>query len=148
MPEKLHNQEKSKTNNLPEAFDLLRGVYFFKNLTNQEIYQILNVSHEESYQPDTIVFEEGDKADKFYIILAGSVEIWKDYNRLESDRLAVRSKGHLFGEMALIDDLPRSATVVVKETAGLLSIDIKDFHKIIFDCLIGYEIGHSDGAPQ
>jgi signal transduction histidine kinase len=45
--------------------------------------------------------------------------------------LAVHSTGHLFGEMALIDDLPRSATVIARDATRLLSVGREDFHRII-----------------
>ena len=109
----------------------LKNTYFFQNLKDSEISEILKVCHEKSFSPEEIIFEEGSLAEKFYIIISGEVEVWKDYRSLEKDRLAVHKKGRLFGEMALIDNLPRSATVIARGKTRLLYIGRNDFHKII-----------------
>jgi signal transduction histidine kinase len=114
-----------------DKYDMLRGVYFFKGLGDDAIRRIGDACHEESFEPGKIIFAEGAKADKLYIILDGTVEVWKDFESEERDLLAVHSAGHLFGEMALIDDLPRSATVAAREAARLLSVGRADFHRII-----------------
>ncbi len=114
-----------------EKYDMLRGVYFFQSLGEEAIHRIGDACHEESFEPGALIFVEGTKADKLYIILDGTVEVWKDYYAEEKDLLAVHSAGHLFGEMALIDDLPRSATVVARDATRLLSVGRVDFHRII-----------------
>ncbi len=111
----------------------LKDAYFFKGLSDEEIRKMERVCHEISYKSGEIIFEEGSKADRFYIISEGLVEVWKDFNIEERDLLAVHGRGHLFGEMALIDELPRSATVVAKEECRLLYINREDFHKIIME---------------
>jgi signal transduction histidine kinase len=73
-----------------------------------------------------VIFREGSEADRFYIVLSGSVEVWK-----QKDLLAVHTVGHLFGEMALIDELPRSATVIAREPTRLAYIGRADFQQII-----------------
>jgi signal transduction histidine kinase len=108
--------------------DFLKGVYFFRGLSDEEIERIRQVCHQAEYQPGQVIFREGDQAERFYIVLDGSVEVWKD-----KDLLAVHTSGHLFGEMALIDELPRSATVVVRDRARLAHINRNDFHQIILE---------------
>lgn len=114
-----------------DNFKFLRNTYFFHNVSDSDINEIIKVCHEKIFTPGEIIFEEGSVAEKFYIILSGEVEVWKDYRSPLKDRLAVHKKGRLFGEMALIDDLPRSATVVAKEKSRLLYIERDDFNKII-----------------
>jgi signal transduction histidine kinase len=114
-----------------EKHRMLKDVYFFNGLTQEEIRRIGDVCHEEDFEPGRVIFSEGSRADKFYIILDGTVEVWKDYQAEERDLLAVHAAGHLFGEMALIDDLPRSATVVARDRVRLLSVGREDFHRII-----------------
>jgi len=106
--------------------DFLKGVYFFRGLSDEEIERIQQVCHQAEYQAGEVIFQEGAQADRFYIVLEGSVEVWKG-----RELLAVHTPGHLFGEMALIDELPRSATVVVKERARLAHVNRADFHQII-----------------
>jgi signal transduction histidine kinase len=116
---------------LKDLFAFLKKVYFFQDLPDGQIKKIQQVCHQIEYRPGQIIFDEGSQADRFYIVAEGAVEVWKDYRLPEKDLLAVHERGHLFGEMALIDELPRSATVLAKEPARLFYIDRDDFHRII-----------------
>ena len=116
---------------MKDLFSFLKKVYFFQKLPDQQIKKIQRVCHQIEYNPGDIIFEEGSQADRFYIVAGGAVEVWKDYKLPEKDLLAVHEQGHLFGEMALIDELPRSATVLAKEPARLFYIDRDDFHTIV-----------------
>jgi len=114
-----------------DSHAFLKKVYFFRGLSDEEILRIQEVCHQESCTPGDIIFEEGSPPDRFYIIAEGSVEVWRNFGLPDGDLLAVHGRGHLFGEMALIDELPRSATVVAKEPTRLYYIDREDFQNII-----------------
>lgn len=114
-----------------DRFQFLRNVYFFDELSDDEIRELVALCNDERYESGDVIFTEASTADKFYIVLEGSVEVWKNYRDLDRECLAVRGAGHLFGEMALVDDLPRSATVVARDASLLLSINREDFHRII-----------------
>src|SRR5262245_58936747 len=58
-----------------------------------------------------IVFDEGDPAREFYVILQGEVEVFKVLERGAEARLATLTPGHWFGEMSVLDVQPRSASV-------------------------------------
>jgi signal transduction histidine kinase len=109
----------------------LRKLSFFKDLGAEDLGKVASLCREESFAAGDAVFTEGDPADKLYIIREGTVEVWKDYAAAERDLLALHGPGHLFGEMALIDDLPRSATVIARGPVRALSIGRGDFHRII-----------------
>lgn len=110
------------------ASDFLKEVYFFRGLSQEELDRIQGVCHQQSFAAGEVIFREGSEADRFYIVLSGAVEVWK-----QKDLLAVHTVGHLFGEMALIDELPRSATVIAREPTRLAYINRADFHQIILD---------------
>jgi signal transduction histidine kinase len=112
-------------------FDFLRRIYFFKGLSDDEIRLVAAVCAEEKRAPGDVLFIEGAIADRFYIVIKGKVEVRKNYNDPKPDLLAVHGPGHFFGEMALIDELPRSATVVAKEHTRLLSLSREDFRRLI-----------------
>ena len=69
-----------------------------------------------------IIFKEGDKAEQLFVIKSGEVAI-QSGNRT----LAELSTNHIFGEMALIDDAPRSATAVARTDVELVPISEKQF---------------------
>jgi signal transduction histidine kinase len=109
----------------------LRKLAFFQGLTEDDLAKVASLCREERFAPAQAIFTEGSPADKLYIIVEGTVEVWKDYEQAERDMLALHGEGHLFGEMALIDDLPRSATVIARDPVRALSIGREDFHRII-----------------
>ena len=75
-----------------------------------------------TFAPGEVIFREGDKADKMYVILSGELEV--HLQGMVIDRL---TQGGTFGEMALIDGSPRSATVVAKTGCELAAINEKTF---------------------
>ncbi len=112
-------------------FDFLRGISFFEELSDTDILSISKYCTAKVIQPGQILFNEGDPADMFYIIMSGEVEVWKAYETDDEDLLAVHGHGKLFGEMALIDNLPRSATVKTRTHTKLLQIGEHDFQNMI-----------------
>lgn len=114
-----------------EFFGFLRDVYFFKDLSDEELRSIETHCKEDRFDPGQIIFRENAAAERFYIVLDGMVEVWKDYAAANPDLLAVHGKGHLFGEMALIDELPRSATVVAKTPTRVLYLFREEFDRVV-----------------
>lgn len=116
---------------MDERARLLAGVPFFAGLDPADLALIAAAAREETFAPGATIFREGDPADRLYIIVAGTVEVWKDYGEEQRDLLATHGVGHLFGEMAVVDDLPRSATVVAHDAVRLLSVSRDDFRAIV-----------------
>ena len=112
-------------------FDFLRSIPFFEELSNDDIHSISKYCTDSVFEPGKILFDEGDPADMFYIIMDGEVEVWKAYGTDDEDMLAVHGNGKLFGEMALIDNMPRSATVKTRTQTRLLQIGEHDFQNMI-----------------
>jgi signal transduction histidine kinase len=112
-------------------FPFLRKAYLFKGLSDDEIRLVAECCAEEERDPGDVVFVEGSTADRFYIVMEGRIEVWKNYYDPKPDLLAVHGTGRFFGEMALIDELPRSATVVARERTRLLYLYRDDFRRLI-----------------
>jgi CRP-like cAMP-binding protein len=88
--------------------------------------------------PGDVLFREGDTGDMMYLIRQGKIKIVKGRGE-EEKVLAVLKEGDFFGEMAIIDGSPRSATAVAVDEVGLLTIDKETFHsKIRENPLISY----------
>jgi signal transduction histidine kinase len=112
-------------------FGFLRNIPFFRTLSDEDIREIMRYCRETEFPARSVIFKEGDRADRFYIIMSGEVEVWKDFDSPDSDILAVHGEGKLFGEMALVDDLPRSATVVSRTDTRMLFINEDEFQRIL-----------------
>ncbi len=120
-----------RTSDTARARELLQQLYFFRGLSEDDLGRVAAVCHEEEHGRGEVVCREGSPADRFFIITSGSVEVWKDHGEREADLLAVHGQGHLFGELALIDELPRSATVIAREPTRVLSVGRDDFQRIV-----------------
>jgi CRP-like cAMP-binding protein len=111
---------------------LLRGVYLFDNLNKEELEKIATICKQESFPRGKLIFSEGTPGDKLYLIIKGSVRVSKKLGAGEEQVLATLKPGDFFGEMALIDDVGRSADVWAEEFSELLSISKNDFATLIF----------------
>jgi len=78
----------------------------------------------------TVLFQEGDKGEEMFIIQSGKVKISKRIRGVEKT-LATLDKGEFFGEMAILNDKPRSATAETVEDCEMLVIDRKTFDALI-----------------
>jgi CRP/FNR family transcriptional regulator, cyclic AMP receptor protein len=76
--------------------------------------------------PGAVLFREGDKGDKMYVLLEGEMQIL-----LGDFVLETVGRGALIGEMALIDDSPRTATAAAKTPCRLAAIDRRRFHFLV-----------------
>ena len=90
--------------------DVVRRISFFEGLEDEEFQKIMGIGQEESMEADQLLFKEGDSGDRMYIIIEGQVLIFHAKGG-EGIPLATLEKGAFFGEMALIDGQPRSASV-------------------------------------
>lgn len=114
-----------------QYIDFLKNFQLFSGLDDKELEWLLGYFQLERFDQGTVIVEEGTAPQSFYILVEGRVEVWKDYNTPLQDLIAVRGPGASFGEMALIDDLPRSATVIAAEPVTVLSQNKENFHKVI-----------------
>lgn len=121
--------------------DALARIHMFQGLTRRSLERIAAIAAEESHPLGTILFRAGDPGDKLYLILEGKVRISRDVPGLGEEALAVIGEGDYFGEMALVDDAPRSADARVHERCKVLVIDKDEMQHLLFlHKEIAYEI--------
>src|SRR5438270_896249 len=103
-----------------------------RGLSAGEMKLLATFSTEERFREGSMIFREGEKGDKLYIVLDGRVRISKFIPGVGEEALAVLDRGDFFGEMALIDDKPRSADAKAHEgDATVLSIDRATLNEIL-----------------
>jgi len=108
-----------------------KNIPLFSELTNQEIQLIVTYSKEYRYPKGSIVFHEGDPGDFLLIILSGRVKVVLFGEGEKEVILAILGPGSFFGEMAVLDATPRSATVLTLEPSLFLHIDQGKFSSLI-----------------
>lgn len=80
-----------------------------------------------TYQPGEVIFHEGDPGKHVYLIVSGSVEIYKTVGD-KRQLLNTIGSGEIFGEMGLVSDEPRFATVIAADECRLIMVQDKAFH--------------------
>jgi CRP/FNR family cyclic AMP-dependent transcriptional regulator len=121
--------------------DLLKKIHLFENLSIAELEKIQKIARKEVYAKDTAMFFEGDPGNRCYVIIKGEVRISKFIPNIGEEALAVLKMGDYFGEMALIDNFPRSAHAIANTDIEVLAIDKTDLDKIlIMDRDLGYKL--------
>ncbi len=91
--------------------EILKNVPIFADLNNRELSSVVRILHEREYKPGEIIFREDEPGMGMYIIEAGKVSIYIESGQMQLSELG---DGDFFGEVALLDDAPRSATAIAK----------------------------------
>ena len=107
--------------------ELLAQVDLFSELQNHELDILLEHAITKSYRKNVILLNEGDHSGSLYLILSGTVKAYASDEEGNELLLNMFSKGEYFGEFSLIDEQPRSASVMTLEPCKLLMIDRNAF---------------------
>lgn len=103
----------------------LEQICFFRDLSYQEMLQVMPITFEKTVQAGEVIIEEGGEGDELYILVEGTCEVTNS-----GVRIARLESGSSFGEMSLVDRQPRSATVSALETSRMLVIRAADFERL------------------
>ncbi len=117
---------------MSDRVEQLKQIDLFAGLKREAIELIARVATEESHAPGTKIFQHGDAGDKLYLILEGKVRISREVPGMGEEALAVLGAGEVFGEMALLDESPRSADARVHDRCRLLAIPKDGFDDLLF----------------
>ena len=107
--------------NHKETLDRVRRISFFSGFSDMELVRLLKICHTRKFQAGEPVFRQGEKGDRLYVLLSGEVDILKRLEK-ESRKLATMKAGDVFGEMAIVDQEPRSADAVAKSDAMMIEV--------------------------
>jgi ATP/ADP translocase len=116
---------------IPDKILLLRGSEIFEALSVSELAAVASVTEEIVCPPGEIVIKEGDTGETMYLIIKGEVSVIKNQgekHEIELDRIGA---GDYFGEMALFEDVLRSATIRTEQESRLLVLHKQEFKEIV-----------------
>jgi len=113
-----------------EKILFLRQVELFEEFPAREIGDLAKKAQEVSFSKGQVVFKQGDEGDALYIVLGGKVKVIGEH---ESSRevLTILEEKSIFGEMAILSNETRSATIEAAEPLTLLKIRREDFKEMI-----------------
>jgi len=101
------------------VFSLLREIPLFDGLSQGDLAKVTAILHRREYDPDEVLFYQGNPGVGMYIIREGTIEI---VDETTEDTLAELSDGDFFGELALLNETPRSATAVARRESILYGL--------------------------
>ncbi len=111
-----------------EKILFLKSASVFERVSGEDLAALARVADVETYGPGQAVFHEGEMGDALYVIVRGKI-------RIESggERLAELGPGEAFGEMAVLDEVPRSATASAADETEVLRIGSEEFYEILHE---------------
>lgn len=108
----------------------LKKVPLFSSIPSSQIIKIASLFRFSEYKKDAIVFRQGDLSDSMFIIRSGAVSIFSEKKEGVSFQAELR-RGDFFGEMALLSNLPRNASVKVTLDATFFYLTKKNFENLL-----------------
>lgn len=116
-----------------ELVDVLADVPLFAACSKSDLRIIARHATEVQAPADTILVEEGEKADTFFVLLSGEASVRRRGGAARSRRVATLGSGSYFGELALLDPAPRNATVAATTPVVLAAISARVFRTLLRD---------------
>ncbi len=113
--------------NIKKYFDILKKIMIFHNLADEEIESLLSIAIHKTFPKNYTIVKQHDNGDSMFIILKGEVKVSIFADNGREVILDLMEKGDFFGEMSLIDEMPRSANVVTTTSVETLMITRQEF---------------------
>lgn len=109
----------------------LRTIPIFATLDDDGLAAVADRFITEWFEPDQVICREGEIGRRFYLLVRGSVDVLKEVGAGSPRRIAVLEDGEYFGEIALLDAVPRTATVRARTRCQVLTLDQQQFANLL-----------------
>jgi len=116
----------------------MQQCFIFSALEEKDFITVINAMEEKKYQKYDKVIQQGSQGDSLFLIDSGTLDCFKLINNddKEATYLKVYKPGEAFGELALLYNAPRAATIIAKENCLLWELDRETFNYIVKDAAI------------
>lgn len=115
-----------------DIFNLLEQVPIFSDLNPKELNEVEKIVHRRKYKKSEPVIRQGDPGLGMYIIVKGRVEIMEEDEKAGRRILAKLTDGAFFGDLALLDESPRSASAIALEDSDIIGLFRPDFLDLLY----------------
>lgn len=116
---------------LQEKREFLATAPLFAEVDQNAIADVAEIAEERVFSEGDLLAREGDQGDRMYVITSGTVSVSKINNEGESVDLAVRGKGDHLAEMAMLGEIPRTATLTARSEVRALEVTSDNFEKLL-----------------
>lgn len=110
----------------------LKAVPLFASLPSEELAGLAEIAEEQSFPSSVVIFRENDPGDELYVLVSGRVRVYRTVEDREYP-IAILGARECFGEMAILDEEPRSASIATLEDSVVLKIRREDFLELVID---------------
>jgi cAMP-dependent protein kinase regulator len=107
--------------------------FLFKNFDDEQYQDVLNAMEEKRVQPNAVVIEQGAIGDFFYIVESGTLDCFISKDGGEPHKVTEYTAGGSFGELALMYNAPRAATIIATSECVLWALDRVTFRSILME---------------
>lgn len=120
--------------------EIIKNIPFFSELSDEDLEAIISKIQMQYFAADHVIFEEGAPGDMMYILKRGQVQVLRD-----NTIVAVLKDNDFFGEMALVSDEPRNATLKTVTDVEVLTLTKEDFKTLLgtnasIASIVSYEV--------
>jgi CRP/FNR family cyclic AMP-dependent transcriptional regulator len=109
---------------------LLENVPIFAGLDCHALHLLLEHTKEEDHPEGGLIVKEGEKSSSMFVIGSGKVRVCKNFGTPNEVELATLGEREFFGEMCIVDTLPRCATIQAKEQSTVFSVSSMAFYRL------------------
>jgi CRP-like cAMP-binding protein len=106
--------------------EALKGVPLFEGLSRKELVQLERECEDLEVEPGKVLCREGEIGHEFFVIVDGKVQVTR-----QGRRIATLGGGDFLGEIALVTELPRTATVTAETPVRLFVLTGREFHAVL-----------------
>ena len=103
--------------------EFLSKISFFSHLKKRDLRRIAKSTSHQVYKKGDVIIKEGDRDGRVFVVISGEVRVVKDRGKEGENLLAVFKSDNYFGEMAILDDYVRAASVIASKDTEVLSLD-------------------------
>ena len=111
---------------------ILKKVALFEGLTQSQLRRVASIARPRGHEIGACLFREGEAGRDMFIILEGKVRISQQVPGMGEEALAILEKGQYFGEMSVIEDIPRSADAFAHTSCTLWVIEREALDQLMF----------------
>ncbi|HPC36565.1 MAG TPA: cyclic nucleotide-binding domain-containing protein [Candidatus Marinimicrobia bacterium] len=121
-----------KKSELSDIMQILSNVPIFSDLDSKELSELEKIVYHRKYKKGEPIFRMGDPGLGMYIIVNGAVEIVEEPENGEIAKLAELGKGAFFGDLALLDEEPRSASAIAMVDSDIIGFFRPDLMDLVY----------------